>query len=101
VNPATSELVWQFHGNPPRAFFSSFRGAAQRFANGNTLITDSANGRAFEINAEGELVWEFHTEVDEQKTRANKSGKVIRDSVYTVWRITDPLATTLRERASR
>jgi hypothetical protein len=28
-------------------------------ANGNTLITESTRGRAFEITPEGEMVWEY------------------------------------------
>ena len=44
---------------PPEAFFSEWRGGAQRFDNGNTLITESETGRAFEVTADGEIVWEF------------------------------------------
>jgi hypothetical protein len=32
---------------------------ADRLPNGNTLIVESDAGRAFEVTAEGEIVWEF------------------------------------------
>ncbi len=35
--------------------------AAIRLKNGNTLITDEADGLTREVNAEGETVWEFNT----------------------------------------
>jgi outer membrane protein assembly factor BamB len=34
-------------------------GSAQRLANGNTVITESAFGRIFEVTADGTLCWEF------------------------------------------
>ena len=39
--------------------YSATCGTAQRLANGNTLITESDSGRAFEVTREGEIVWEF------------------------------------------
>ncbi len=59
VDPRTNQVVWSYSAPEPRSFFSSHRGAAQRLANGNTLITDSAAGRAFEVTPEGELVWSY------------------------------------------
>jgi hypothetical protein len=35
-------------------------GSSQRLSNGNTLIIESNDGRAFEVTAEGEVVWEFY-----------------------------------------
>lgn len=59
VDPRTDEVVWSYSATEPRSFFSSHRGAAQRLVNGNTLITDSAGGRAFEVTAEGQVVWSY------------------------------------------
>ena len=33
--------------------------SAERLPNGNTLITESDKGRAFEVTHAGEVVWEF------------------------------------------
>ena len=58
VDPATEEIRWQYPsgGTPP---YSRCCGTSQRLPNGNTLITYTGPGRAIEITAEGEVVWEF------------------------------------------
>ena len=40
-------------------FFSELCGTCQRLPNGNTLITESTRGRAFEVTPDKEIVWEF------------------------------------------
>ncbi len=61
VDPASAQTVWEYGAHPPRSFYSRIRGASQRLANGNTLISDSTHGRVFEVTASGELVWDFRT----------------------------------------
>jgi len=57
INPVTKELVWVY--TKGEQFHSSYTSSAQRLANGNTLICESAGRRVFEVTVEGELVWEF------------------------------------------
>ena len=59
VNPLTGSIEWQYVADPPTGFFSRTRGSCQRFPNGNTLVCESNNGRAFEITREGRIVWEW------------------------------------------
>ncbi|TWS21835.1 PQQ-binding-like beta-propeller repeat protein [Tsukamurella sputi] len=59
VDPADGSIVWQYADSPREAFFTPFMGGAQRLWNGNTLITEAAFGRLFEVTAEGRVVWEF------------------------------------------
>jgi outer membrane protein assembly factor BamB len=59
VDPARGELVWEYRAKDPYSFYTGTRGANQRMTNGNTLITESDTGRAFEVTADGEIVWEF------------------------------------------
>jgi hypothetical protein len=56
INPLTLELVWSY--TAPR-FFSTNISGAQRLPNGNTLITEGAGGRIFEVTADGAIVWEY------------------------------------------
>jgi Arylsulfotransferase (ASST) len=56
INPVTLALVWSYAG--PR-FYSSNISGAQRLPNGNTMITEGANGRLFEVTKEGKIVWEY------------------------------------------
>lgn len=59
-DPLTREIVWSYQGDPAEAFYSREAGTIQRLPNGNTLITESENGRGFEVTKEGEIVWEFY-----------------------------------------
>jgi len=59
LDPATQRFEWVYHTEEPRDFYSQMCGAARRLQNGNTLITESDNGRAFEVTEDGSIVWEF------------------------------------------
>lgn len=59
IDPITGNVEWQYVGDPPESFYSAFKGSAQRFPNGNTLICDSEAGRAFEITPGGDIVWDW------------------------------------------
>lgn len=61
VDPATEEIVWQYQAEVLLAFISFMTSAADRQPNGNTLITEGATGRIFEVTPEGETVWEYVT----------------------------------------
>jgi Arylsulfotransferase (ASST) len=53
-----------YSGSAKAPFFSHIMGKHQWLPNGNILITESTQGRAFEINAEGALVWEYFNLID-------------------------------------
>lgn len=59
VDPASGEVVWSFRADEEGRFHSPVGGTCQRLANGNTLITASTAGRAFEVTPAGEIVWDF------------------------------------------
>jgi outer membrane protein assembly factor BamB len=59
LDPLTREIVWQYKAPDPTDFYTRGGGAAQRLPNGNTLISESSTGRAFEITVDGQIVWEF------------------------------------------
>ena len=59
LDPLTKEIVWQYRAPNPTDFYTVARGASQRLPNGNTLITESNDGRAFEVTRQGEIVWEY------------------------------------------
>lgn len=60
IDPLSGGIVWQYGGGPEADLFSKTLGSCQRLANGNTLITESENGRALEVTRDGRRVWEFH-----------------------------------------
>ena len=59
IDPRTQELVWVYPPDPRIPFYSEACGSNARLPNGNTLITESDNGRAIEVTPGGEIVWEF------------------------------------------
>ena len=50
---------WIYEGTEDHPFWSATCGTAQRLPNGNTLITESDGGRAFEVTPDKDIVWEF------------------------------------------
>lgn len=69
LDPSTGTTRWAYRGSATAPFFSKSCGTAQRLSNGNTLVTESDNGRAFEIDADGEIVWEFYNPEQAGKRR--------------------------------
>lgn len=48
-----------YSGSESEPFFSSIMGKHQWLPNGNLLITETKKGRVFEIDNEGNIVWEY------------------------------------------
>jgi len=75
INPVTFEKVWEYSipGTEKFRFFSHYVSAAQRLPNGNTMITEGADGRIFELTPANEIVWEYVSPYFgiEQTTRNN------------------------------
>lgn len=66
-------------GQPPsdsRAKNRSGSCSAQRLVNGNTLITEGADGRLFEVTTAGDIVWEYVSPYFTQG--ANRTNRVYR-----------------------
>lgn len=76
LNPTTLELVWSYRA--PN-FFSTNISSAQRLVNGNTLITEGAPGRVFEVTKAGKIVWEYMNAPGEGSRHSN--------SIYRAYRI--------------
>ena len=72
VDPRSDEIVWEYRAAKPEDFYSRAQGAAQRLANGNTLITDSDSGLLFEVTPEGEIVWEYRN-----TNRSEKGERIV------------------------
>lgn len=59
-DPRGPDIRWTYEGREDEPFLSRTCGSAQRLPDGNTLITESDSGRAFEVNREGRVVWELY-----------------------------------------
>lgn len=58
IDPLGGAIGWKYP-NAGQFLSSEQAGSVERLGNGNTLITESDRGRAFEVTPEGETVWEF------------------------------------------
>ena len=85
-------IEWEYKSEPPEKFFSTQRGASQRFPNGNTLITESDKGRAFEITKDGKVVWEFYNPHVKKKKKE-------RAPIYRLLRTSNPRIYELLKRS--
>ena len=58
-DPRSQEVVWDYGRSEGESFYTPHLGESQRLPNGNTLVVESAGGRALEVTAERRIVWEF------------------------------------------
>ena len=71
-DPLTREIVWAYRHSEATPFWTETCGSNERLENGNTLITESDTGRAFEVAPDGRIVWEYLT-----PTRAGPNDEFI------------------------
>lgn len=69
LDPATKEVMWEYRGTEEEPFYSYSRGGSQKLDNENVLITESNQGRVFEITPSGDIVWEYLNPVLKPSTK--------------------------------
>jgi hypothetical protein len=82
IDPVTLKLVWSYTAP---AFFATNISGAQRLVNGNTLITEGPDGRLFEVNKDGAIVWEYVYPVFSGGRGGGRGGPT--NSVYRAYRV--------------
>lgn len=65
IDVPTDKVSVLYEGDEDFPFYTHIMGKQQPLENGHLLITDSVNGRGFEINEDGQVIWEFINIVDE------------------------------------
>jgi hypothetical protein len=61
LDPRTRRVTRTYTGPKDAPLYSKRSGRIQVLPNGNTLVVETDGGRALEITADGEVVWEFHS----------------------------------------
>lgn len=59
IDPKTNQIAWEYFDSPKHNFYSPNISGACRLANGNTLITEGAFGRMFQVTPDKQVVWEY------------------------------------------
>lgn len=67
IDPATQETRTLYRGSPEAPFYTPYRGKHQLLANDNILITETDRGRAFEVTAQGDVVWSYINRYDDEQ----------------------------------
>jgi len=57
--PFKADIVWEYTAPNKYSFYSAFVSGAHRLPNGNTMILSGAKGRFFEVDSNGNIVWEY------------------------------------------
>jgi hypothetical protein len=78
LDPVSQKIVWEYKADPPESFQSKWLGSVQRLPNGNTLVGDGWNGRAFEVTPEGSVVWEWYKPDFNEKGQRKNFYQIIR-----------------------
>jgi len=100
ANPAfgPTELAWTYESDPPDDFYTEIMGGTQRLPNGNTLICESNSGYLFEVEPDGDIVWDhLNLEPDEELNKIFKVRRYYPPRLDTVptQRITEDVPYTL------
>lgn len=64
---AADQQTTYFRGSPQNSFFSFLMGKHQWLDNGNLLISETTNARAFELDPNSEIVWEYYHRDEQDK----------------------------------
>ncbi len=75
IDPVTMKLAWSYTAP---TFFATNISGAQRLLNGNTLITEGPDGRLFEVDKDGTIVWEYVYPVFTGTGKARPTNSVYR-----------------------
>jgi hypothetical protein len=65
VDPARHAVSFRYGGTDDQRMFTHERGKQQELAGRHILVTEANAGRAFEVDADGQIVWEFINRYDE------------------------------------
>jgi len=57
IDPISLNILWEYRAE---GFYTLSQGYAQRLLDGNTLVTESEGGRAFEITPQKKIIWQYH-----------------------------------------
>ncbi len=63
--PTSTGVTVAYQGTTAAPFVTDIMGKHQWLPNGNMLITESTAGRAFEVNPQGEIVWQYINYVED------------------------------------
>ncbi len=64
IDPNNGKMMWEHKARPWQGMYSAFMSSCQRLPGGNTLICEAMEGKIWEVNADGQVAWEFVNPAD-------------------------------------
>ncbi len=90
LDPASRRVKVLYQGTEDRVFYTDTLGKHQNLENGNILISGGHEGRVFEVNPAGKIVWEFINRYDEDRVIMLHEGTRFPKDYFEVDRWTCP-----------
>ena len=84
VNPKTGETDVAYGEKRGEEFLTVLRGKHQPTSSGGFLLTEFEGGRAFEVNAQGQTIWEFINRYDSESVLEITEARVYPQSHFSV-----------------
>jgi hypothetical protein len=82
IDPQTYQVEVVFDSTNEYPFYSAIRGKHQYLGNGNILISETQKGRAFEVTAKGEIVWEYMNTYDDSQNAVLSKAMLVPDDFF-------------------
>ena len=82
VDPKTRAIETVFTGTDAQPFYTYMRGVHEYLPNGNILITEPQDGRAFEVKGDSQIVWEYQNIYDEQNNAVINKATWVADNFF-------------------
>lgn len=82
VDPKTNVVETLVEDAPGAPFDSWRRGKHQVLENGHLIVTESEQGRAFEVDVEGELIWELNMIYDDERNAVITEATFVEDGFF-------------------
>lgn len=84
VDPATDVSQLLYGARDGQRMYSPERGTHQRQPDGNIMITEAEQGRAFEVTPAGQVVWEYVNRYDKDRIAWLHDAEVFDPTYFTV-----------------
>jgi len=81
-----SQLFWTYDGQPNDVFYSTNISGANRLPNGNTIVCVGRDGHFFEIDPDGNIVWDYINPVMPSGPVSQGTNIINGNSVFRAYR---------------
>ena len=82
IDPISKDIIWEYSDKPKFNFFSPYISGVLKLPNDNVMITEGNFGRIFQVDINGNIVWEYISPYYEEDHLGVESNGIFRVSAY-------------------